>query len=134
VPCGRRAGPRLRRLRRQLVLHDDRAGASAIYRRPFARIDGFAGFSPGNGALLARDSGAVAFAASAVNPALQYTWDFGDPDSGADDVGVGPQVSHAYGRVGYYPVTLSVTDGGAVVARRTQWITVDGPTPPGGRR
>lgn len=43
---------------------------------------------------------------TAVNPALVYSWDFGD-----GNVGSGAQTSNTYAAPGVYPVTLNVTGG-----------------------
>jgi hypothetical protein len=111
-------------MRRRLVLSDDRRGAAAMYRRPFARNDALAAFNPGGGTTMPYRPRAISFAPATVNLLLDYRWDFGDPGSGAANraSGVGP--SHSFSRPGVYSITLTVRDSGAVVARQTQQLAL----------
>ena len=52
------------------------------------------------------------------------TWDFGDPASGAANRGAGRTVQHGYSAPGAYTVTMSVLDGGVVVATRPETVVV----------
>ncbi len=51
----------------------------------------------------------VQFADASQPIPVSYTWDFGDPNSGAN-LGIGANVGHIYAEAGSYDVNLSVTD------------------------
>jgi large repetitive protein len=72
----------------------------------------------------------VIFNAERVQPGpgrriVAYSWNFGDPSSGADNAASGSLVSHLFTRPGTYRVVLSVTDdaGGRFVTQ--QDVTVE---------
>ncbi len=109
-----------RRLRRG-PLADDIRGARALYRRPFPTASpGVAGFNPAGRTQL--DAGPVTFSAILRNSRLLYAWDFDDPVSGHANTAVGMNASHSFSGPGHYQVTLTVIDGGAVIARRSRTV------------
>ena len=62
--------------------------------------------------------------ASTGNPAT-WSWDFGDPGSGADNTSSDPSPSHTYGADGSYTVKLTVTNAtGTDTKTRTAYVKV----------
>ncbi len=59
-----------------------------------------------------------------------WTWDFGDPTSGANNTGTGQYPSHTYNTAGLFTVILTADVAGTdTVITRTDYVTVhDGPT------
>ncbi len=55
---------------------------------------------------------------------VAWEWDFGDPDSGADNFSPLPNPSHVYATGGDYPVTLSVTAADGCQSDTTLTISV----------
>jgi PKD repeat protein len=55
-------------------------------------------------------------------------WNFGDPNSGANNTANGLTVEHTFSAAGTYVVTLTVTDNEALTGTTTQSVTVSGPT------
>jgi gliding motility-associated-like protein len=53
------------------------------------------------------------------------TWNFGDPDSGAENVSAEP--SHIFSRPGTYTVTASITSNGAVQTATKEIVIIAGP-------
>ncbi|MFN0013744.1 MAG: PKD domain-containing protein [Saprospiraceae bacterium] len=73
-------------------------------------------------------SGLVAPIAVAVNAACSqqaqsYSWDFDDPDSGADNTATGPAASHIFAKKGIYTVALTITGTGGTATTK-QTVTV----------
>jgi hypothetical protein len=108
---------------RRLIRPDDVRGARALYRRAPPPVNQtVALFNPGDGSRLPWRPEPVAFAAAVRNPALEYRWDFGDPGSGAAGSARGLDATHAYASPGAYTITLTVLDGGTVIATSAQRI------------
>jgi len=83
-------------------------------------------FEPGDGCaeLLVGFSGA----SSGPCEISSWTWDFGDPASGNDNVATGQLAQHLYKNPGTYTVSLTVEDiSGTKVVTKTDIITVYGP-------
>jgi len=59
-----------------------------------------------------------------------WTWDFGDPASGANNTGSGQQAQHTYNAAGVYTVTLTAANIlGDIVVTKVDYVTVNpGPT------
>ena len=59
-----------------------------------------------------------------------WTWDFGDPASGANNIGTGQYPQHTYNTAGVFTVILTATDiTGDKVVTKTNYVTVNaGPT------
>ncbi|MCK5124902.1 MAG: PKD domain-containing protein [candidate division Zixibacteria bacterium] len=56
-----------------------------------------------------------------------WTWDFGDPNSGADNTGAGKDVEHTYAEGGVYTVTMTAADAdGDIVMTKSNFVTVIG--------
>jgi len=109
--------PSLCGLGTRVPTRDDVRGARSLYRQPAPHVDRtIALFNPGDGSRLPFNGGAIRFSAAARNPALQYRWGFGEPDSGAENLGRGLDVMHVYAKPGVYTVRLRVLDGGVVIA------------------
>ncbi len=53
-----------------------------------------------------------------------WDWDFGDPASGPDNIGVGQMPTHVYANPGTYDVTLTVTEAGGCQTSISQTVTV----------
>jgi PKD repeat protein len=66
----------------------------------------------------------VHFSAAARNPRLQLRWNFGDPASGAANTATGPDVDHAFPSPATYTTTLTVLDGGTVIAESRREIAL----------
>jgi len=60
-----------------------------------------------------------------VGTISNYSWDFGDPGSGSDNVATGPNPAHTYAARGPYTVTLTVTNDAGQTATIAQSVTVD---------
>jgi len=56
-----------------------------------------------------------------------WTWDFGDPTSGANNTSTDQNPSHAYAASGTYDVTLTVGHGTGCTATRVKTITIEEP-------
>ena len=56
-----------------------------------------------------------------------WSWDFGDPTSGANNTSANQNPSHAYSAPGTYDVTLTVGHGTGCTATRVKTITVEAP-------
>jgi len=96
---------------------DDVRGTRSLYRRRPPRVSSAIGlFNPGHGSRLPFSGGVLRLSAAARNPALEYRWDFGDPASGADNRATGLDAIHTYALPGVYTITLTVYDGGALIA------------------
>ncbi|UCD16186.1 MAG: PKD domain-containing protein, partial [Candidatus Zixiibacteriota bacterium] len=61
---------------------------------------------------------------------VSWTWDFGDPASGSNNIGSGQNVSHTYNDPGTYTVTLTAEDvSGTKIVTKEDYITAyGGPT------
>jgi uncharacterized repeat protein (TIGR01451 family) len=59
-----------------------------------------------------------------------WTWEFGDPESGQDNIATGQNVEHIYKSAGKYTVKLAAVDvSGTIVITKKDYITVyGGPT------
>jgi PKD repeat protein len=55
-----------------------------------------------------------------------YSWNFGDPNSGASNTGTGATVSHTFSAAGTYTVTVTVTDNQGESDSETKQVTVAG--------
>lgn len=71
----------------------------------------------------------VGFTSTAVN-ATQYSWDFGDPASGALNASKENNPSHIYTKGGKYQVTLIVRNSKGETANFSDYITVNEPVKP----
>ncbi len=112
-------------VRRTLLSSDDVRGARALYRRRPPTVDrAFATFNPGDRTSLRWRTGAIPFTAAFRNRKLGYRWRFGDPESGARDTATGLDAAHRFTGRGTYTVTLHVSDGGRVIARMSQRLTL----------
>ncbi len=58
---------------------------------------------------------------------LAWTWQFGDPASGAANTAATPQATHTFSGPGAYQVSLTVTDANGLSATTTQTVTAPGP-------
>jgi PKD repeat protein len=56
-----------------------------------------------------------------------YQWSFGDPSSGANNVGTGALTTHVYSALGSYAVNLTVTDNNGFVGSIVHTVIVDSP-------
>lgn len=56
-----------------------------------------------------------------------WSWDFGDPTSGANNTSTDQNPSHAYAAPGTYDVTLTVGHGTGCTATRVKTITIEAP-------
>jgi PKD domain len=111
------------RLRRRLLTRDDIRGARALYRLPSPAVDqDVARFNPAGQWLF--EQGPVPFKASLRNPALGFSWEFGDSASGAANSAAGIDATHAYSAPGTYTITLRLSDGGTPIATRSQSLQV----------
>lgn len=70
-----------------------------------------------------RDTNTIAFDASGSKNATSYTWDFGDPNDGAE--GHGKKPSHPYGKAAEFKVTLTVTSIRGDEDKVTHVVAVD---------
>jgi PKD domain/Matrixin len=96
---------------------DDVRGARSLYRGRPPRVSAAIGvFNPGHGSRLPFNGGVLRLSAAARNRALEYRWNFGEPASGADNRATGLDAIHTYAMPGVYTITLTVLDGGALIA------------------
>ena len=56
-----------------------------------------------------------------------YQWSFGDPASGANNVGTGSLATHIYSVLGSYTVNLTVTDNNGFVGSIVHTVVIDSP-------
>ncbi|MET0837577.1 MAG: PKD domain-containing protein [Marmoricola sp.] len=61
---------------------------------------------------------------------IAYSWDFGDPGSGVNNLRTGSATSHAFTAATTYTVTLTATDGWGKSALITREVTVTAPPTP----
>jgi hypothetical protein len=61
---------------------------------------------------------------------ITYSWDFGDPGSGVNNLRTGAATSHAFTAGGDFTVTLTATDGWGNTASITRGVTVTAPPTP----
>ena len=112
-------------IRRSLLSGDDIRGARALYRRRAPVVPAvFASFNPGDGTSLRWQGTTIRFRAALRNRKLGYRWRFGDPESGAANTATGLDGAHRFRESGTYTVSLSVSDGRTVIARRSQRLTL----------
>jgi gliding motility-associated-like protein len=60
---------------------------------------------------------------------VSWSWDFGDPGSGADNTSTQANPTHVYSTVGDYPVTLSITTISGCTSSTTKTVSVVAPPP-----
>lgn len=60
---------------------------------------------------------------------VSWSWDFGDPGSGADNTSTQANPTHVYSAVGDYPVTLSITTVSGCTSSTTKTVSVVSPPP-----
>ncbi|MBU0984006.1 MAG: PKD domain-containing protein [candidate division Zixibacteria bacterium] len=75
------------------------------------------------------DSLTVAFTDLSVGYISEWTWDFGDPASGSDNISHDEYATHFYSAPGSYTVTLTVTGPGGTSSRTAQDYIVVRSTP-----
>jgi hypothetical protein len=110
---------------RRYLSRDDIRGARALYRsRPPGVDPRVAMFNPGDGTRLRGRGRTLQFRAVWRNPKLSYRWRFGDSARGRSDSASGLDASHRFSGRGTYTVTLTVSDGGAVIGSSRQRIVI----------